>query len=88
VAQTRIKWTVCEDAHEPIVSEELFAAAQERIQRKRKSSGRPEGGRHEHLLSGMVRCATGHPPLSAYEAIVKGHTYYRCTYGRDYGKVA
>jgi hypothetical protein len=36
----------------------------------------------------MVRCATGRPSLSAYGAIVKGHTYYRCTYGQTYGKVA
>lgn len=82
------EWTVCEAAHEPIISEKLFSAAQMRLQRKRKSSGRPEGRRHEHLLSGMVRCATGHPSLSAYGALVKGHTYYRCSYRRDYGKVA
>ena len=82
------EWTVCEDGHEPIISEELFGTAQERLQRKRKSSSRPEGRRHEHLLSGMVRCATEHPSLSAYGAVVKGHTYYRCTYGRSYGKVA
>jgi hypothetical protein len=36
----------------------------------------------------MVRCATGHPSLSACGAVVKGHTYYRCTYGQNYGKVA
>jgi hypothetical protein len=36
----------------------------------------------------MVRCATGHPSLSAYGAVVKCHTYYRCTDGRAYGKVA
>jgi site-specific DNA recombinase len=52
------EWTVCEDAHEPIISDELFGAAQERLQRKRKSSGRPRGNQREHLLSGMVRCST------------------------------
>ena len=82
------EWTVCEDTHERIISEELFAAAQERTQRKRKAYSQPRKGHHAHLLSGMVRCATGHPSLSAYAAIVKGHTYYRCTYGQDYGKVA
>lgn len=82
------EWTVCENAHEPIISDELFDAAQQRIQRKRKSSSRPRGGGRVHLLSGMVRCATGHPSLSAYGAIAKGHTYYRCSYGRDYGKIA
>jgi site-specific DNA recombinase len=82
------EWTVCEDAHEPIISDELFAAAQERLQRNRKSYSRPRSGRREHLLSGFVRCATGHRSLSAYGATVKGHTYYRCTYGSDYGKVA
>lgn len=48
----------------------------------------PRRGSREHVLSGMVRCATGHPSLSAYGVIVKGHTYYRCTYGESYGKVA
>jgi site-specific DNA recombinase len=41
-----------------------------------------------HLLSGMVRCGTGHPPLSTWGNVAKGHTYYCCSYGRDYGKVA
>jgi site-specific DNA recombinase len=82
------EWTVCQDAHEPIISAELFAAAQERLERKKKLYSRPRGGSREHLLSGMVRCATGHPSLSAYGAIVKGHTYYRCTYRENYGKVA
>ena len=94
------EWTVCEDAHEPIVSPDLFAAAQARIERKRRAYSRPRTGNREHLLSGMVRCATGHPSLSgmvrcatghpslsAYGAVVKGHTYYRCTYGQNYGKV-
>lgn len=82
------EWTICENAHEPIVSEELFAAAQERIERKRRAYSRPRTGSRQHLLSGMVRCGTGHPSLSAYPAVVKGHTYYRCTYGQNYGKVA
>jgi hypothetical protein len=25
---------------------------------------------------------------NTYGAVVKGHTYYRCTYGQNYGKVA
>jgi site-specific DNA recombinase len=82
------EWTVCEDAHEPVVSPDLFAAAQARIERKRRAYSRPRTGNREHLLGGMVRCATGHPSLSAYGAVVKGHTYYRCTYGQNYGKVA
>ena len=82
------EWTVCQDAHEQIISAELFAAAQARLERKKKLYSRPRGGSREHLLSGMVRCATGHPSLSAYALIVKGHTYYRCTYRSSYGKVA
>jgi site-specific DNA recombinase len=82
------EWTVCEDAHDPIISAELFAATQERMERKKRLYSRPRSGSREHLLSGMVRCATGHPSLSAYGLIVKGHTYYRCTYRSSYGKVA
>lgn len=62
------EWTVCEDAHKPIVSPDLFAAAQARIERKRRAYRGPRTGNREHLLGGMVRCATGHPSLSAYGA--------------------
>ena len=95
------EWTVLEGAHEPIVSKELFAAAQERLQRKadsarakggshggREPTGRPRGDRPAYLLSGLCRCATGHPSLSAFGITVKGHVYYRCRYSGSYGKVA
>ena len=36
----------------------------------------------------MVRCATGHPSLSAFGITVKGHVYYRCRYSGNYGQVA
>jgi hypothetical protein len=70
------------------VSDELFAAAQARLQAKSKATGRPRKGQRAHLLSGMVRCGSGHPPLSIYGNIVKQHVYYRCSYGRDYGPAA
>jgi site-specific DNA recombinase len=82
------EWTVCEGAHEAIVSDDMFALAQERLRSKSKRSGHPRKGRPVHMLSGMVRCATGHAPLSTYGSVVKSHTYYRCTYGVEYGREA
>jgi site-specific DNA recombinase len=82
------EWIVCEAAHESLVSDELFASAQDRLRTKSKATGHPRRGQPVHLLSGMVRCASGHASLSAYGNVAKGHTYYRCSYGVDYGRVA
>lgn len=82
------EWTVAEEAHERIVSDEVFATAQERADAKSKASGRPRKGQREHLLSGVVRCGSGHAPLSMYGSVQKAKTYYRCSYGRSYGRAA
>jgi site-specific DNA recombinase len=94
------EWVRSEVEHPALVSDELWSLAQERF-RKPKSSGLPRrkravpGNKNSpmltrtpHLLSGMVKCCTGHPERATYGAVMKGKTYYRCDYSRGYGKAA
>jgi site-specific DNA recombinase len=80
------EWVVSEVEHLPLVSDALFAKAQDRFKQRPRSSGRR--GSKTYLLTGMVRCASGHQPLAMYGRTRKGHTYMTCDYGRSYGKVA
>ncbi len=72
--------------HLPLVSEEVFAAAQERF------TTRPRGQRGrqatDYLFAGMVKCASGHGPLAMYGRERKAHRYYCCDYARRYGDEA
>lgn len=84
--RAREEWAVAEVTHLPLVSEETFAAAQERFR------GPQRGGRgrqsRDYLFTGMVKCCSGHGPLSMYGRTQKGHRYYACDYLRDYGDSA
>jgi site-specific DNA recombinase len=81
------EWVVSEVEHLPLVSDELFAAAQERFRARSRRAG-ARNGQCSYLFTGMVRCSSGHQPLSMYGRSRKGHTYMTCDYGRTYGKVA
>lgn len=81
-------WVRSEVEHPALVSDELWSLAQERFRSKARSSGLPRAGRPPHLLSGFVRCATGHAPRATYVATMKGKAYVRCDYSKGYGKVA
>jgi site-specific DNA recombinase len=80
------EWVVSEIEHLPLVSDELFAKAQDRFKRRPRSNGRR--GSRAYLFTGMVRCASGHQPLAMYGRSRKQHTYMTCDYGRSYGKQA
>ena len=59
------EWVVSEVAHLPLVSDELFAAAQERFRASAPPHQRPRNGsKRAYLFAGMVRCASGHQPLA------------------------
>lgn len=82
------EWVIAEVEHEPLISDETFTAAQQRFaERGRRTNGRVNGQAH-YLLTGMVKCASGHQPLSMYGRRRKAHTYMTCDYGRAYGKEA
>jgi site-specific DNA recombinase len=83
------EWVVSDDAHLPLVSNDLFHASQERFQtrpRRQHTSASPTG--RSYLFAGMVHCATGHQPLSMHGKARKGHHYYACNYGASYGDTA
>jgi site-specific DNA recombinase len=80
------EWVVSEVEHLPLVSDELFAKAQERFKHRPRGNGRR--GTKAYLFTGMVRCASGHQPLAMYGRTRKQHRYMTCDYGRSYGRVA
>ena len=75
-----------EVSHLPLVSDETFAAVQERFStRPRGQRGRQRG---DYPFAGMVKCCSGHGPLSMYGRERKEHRYYCCDYARSYGDEA
>ena len=88
-ARTRAKedWVVTKDAHLPLVSDDIYEAAQARFARKVRSPNSAQSKRF-YLLSGMVRCCAGHQPLSMNGKARKGHHYYACPFSTSYGDEA
>jgi site-specific DNA recombinase len=79
---------ISEVEHLPLISDELFAQAQERLRHRARPKGLPKANGRTYLFSGMVKCASGHQPLAMYGRERKGHTYMCCDYGRTYGETA
>ncbi len=82
------EWVVSEHEHPALVSQELFDAAQARFRAKARPQGKSRKGQRVYLLSGFVRCASGHAPLAMFGRARFEHTYCCCSYGREYGKEA
>jgi len=82
------EWIVSEVEHLPLVSDELFAEAQERFRQRSRPNGLPRAGGQPYLFSGMVKCASGHQPLAMHGKYRKDHTFMCCDYGRAYGHEA
>jgi site-specific DNA recombinase len=81
------EWVVAEEAHLPIVSDALYEAAQERFGQRGRGKGSSHAKR-SYVLAGMVKCCSGHAPLSMQGKARKDHRYYVCGYGDDYGDTA
>lgn len=83
------EWIITEGQHEPIISKELFDAAQERY----KSTYRPRGARpsstYKHWLSGLLKCPHCGRTMIAKRVIKKSngsnYAYFTC-YGYSKGK--
>ena len=69
------EWVVSEATHLPLVSDELFAAAQAALRRAQPRQ-RARATQAAYLFAGMVRCCSGHQPLAMYGTRAQGHTYY------------
>jgi len=85
--RAREEWVVAEDAHLPIVSDQLYEAAQERFDSRVRSPGSARA-KHSYLFSGAVRCCSGHNGLAMHGKVRKGHHYYACAYASSYGEDA
>ena len=85
--RAREEWVVSEEAHLPIVSDSVFEAAQQRFGENIRGKGSSHTKR-DYVLAGMVKCCSGHAPLSMQGKARKDHRYYSCGYGRDYGDTA
>ncbi len=85
--RAREEWVVTEEAHLPLVSDDVYEAAQARFEKtvRAKASAR---AKREYLFSGMVRCCAGHQPLGMHGKARKGHHYYGCSYSTTYGETA
>ncbi len=84
--RAREEWTITEHTHLPLVDPETFTAAQDRLASRKR--GPREATKRKYLLAGIIRCNAGHQPLSMHGKRRKGHTYYACSYGTDYGETA
>lgn len=83
------EWIITEGHHEPIISKELFDAAQDRY----KSTYRPRGARpsstYRHWLSGLLKCPHCGRTMIAKRVVKKSnganYAYFTC-YGYSKGK--
>ncbi len=63
---------------EPLLSRTDFDKAQARLP-KRRDAARPAAQKHEHLLSGMIRCACGrHMTCTSNRGRSQHYAYYEC----------
>jgi hypothetical protein len=84
------EWVVAQESHLPLMSDELYEASQERFRSRPRRQGTPNHspkGRN-YLFAGILHCATGHQPISMHGNARKGHHYYACNYGANYGDTA
>ena len=85
--RAREEWVIADDAHLAIVEDALFEAAQKRFTTRARGNGSAHAKR-TYVLSGRVRCCSGHGPRSMQGKTRKGHTYYTCEYAASYGPEA
>ncbi len=85
--RAREEWVVAEDTHLALVNDETFEAAQQRFSTRGRGNGSAHAKR-SYTLSGMVRCCSGHGPLSMQGKARKGRRYYVCGYSTTYGDEA
>ena len=78
------EWVVTEDAHLPIASDETFEATQAKFENRTRRV--QESSKSNYLFAGIAHCCAGHNARSMQGKRRKGHAYYACNYGADYGE--
>lgn len=79
----RKEWSICENAHEPIVDLKLWDAVRERDSKKQNGHVTTHKSRSHYLLTGFLKCAHCGANLVRYNS--KGQVYYGCESGRKRG---
>ena len=82
------EWIVVDGEHEPIISKELYEAAQERLRNTYRPSGTRPSSTYRHWLSGMLKCPDCGRTLTACTMRRRNgekYSYFSC-YGYSKGK--
>lgn len=82
------EWIISESEHEPIISKELFQAAQERFEKAYIPRGSRPSSTYKHWLSGLLKCPTCGRTLIANTMHRKNgepYSYFHC-FGYSKGK--
>lgn len=77
IVRPREEWVLLPDTTAPIISEEMFEAAQRQLKRNKANARRNK--KQDYLLSSRLYCECGQRMYGDYS---KGYRYYRC-FGRD-----
>ena len=79
--QPEEKWIIVQNTHEPIISEQLFADANEQLKRRKRKCKNAE----PHLFSGIARCADCGYAMS-HTPNKEGRDFLCCTNYKQRGK--
>jgi hypothetical protein len=87
--QTRMRWNPADEwvwspepRHEPLITRDLFEAAQAQFDRNKRATRRQRTEGRQYLLSGLLHCGVcGRRMQSRWN---DGQAYYRCRYRDDY----
>ncbi|MCI8826086.1 MAG: recombinase family protein [Lachnospiraceae bacterium] len=72
------EWIISEGSHEPIISEEQFNAAQERIEKISRKTGSRPASTKKHWLSGIVKCSNCGSSLFVGAKDKHGNVMFQC----------
>lgn len=85
----RSEWIISEGHHKPIISKDLFEAAQQRFQAEYRPRGARPVSTYKHWLSGLVKCpACGRTMIAKHikdKRYGRSYCYFTC-YGYNKGK--
>ena len=83
------EWIIVDGHHEPIISKELFEAAQQRFNTSYKPKGARPSSTYKHWLSGLMKCPHCGRTMIAKNVVKKSdgtpYVYFTC-YGYSKGK--
>lgn len=79
------EWSVCRNAHEAIVAEDLWARVRSRDSASTNKHTKGTSSKARYLLSGFLKCSECGANLVVDQSSKTKIRYYGCQSGRDYG---